>query len=87
MESDPIGLKGGLNTYLFADARPISKFDYFGLEACPPPGRCHYLCYGVPGYPLVTCNRIECKGDTCKTTNTLVAELRKPRAFAASSQA
>ena len=32
VESDPIGLKAGVNTYLYADADPISVFDRSGLD-------------------------------------------------------
>lgn len=31
MESDPIGLQGGMNTYGYVDASPLSAIDTFGL--------------------------------------------------------
>jgi len=31
VESDPVGLRGGLNTYLYVDARPLSNIDPLGL--------------------------------------------------------
>ena len=34
VESDPIGLKGGINTFGYANASPVVWMDAFGLSSC-----------------------------------------------------
>jgi len=36
VQSDPIGLRAGLNTYSYVRASPLHKFDRYGLLACGP---------------------------------------------------
>ncbi len=36
ISSDPIGLEGGLNTFLYADASPLGMFDLLGLKSGDP---------------------------------------------------
>jgi len=37
IESDPIGLRAGLNTYFYARVNPLAFMDPDGLDACAPP--------------------------------------------------
>lgn len=34
IQSDPIGLVGGLNSYSYVDSNPLSRIDFLGLSAC-----------------------------------------------------
>lgn len=43
IESDPMGLLAGINTYAYADANPLMLIDPLGLAACGTPDRCAQL--------------------------------------------
>ena len=53
MQSDPIGLNGGINTYAYVEGNPLSGFDALGLETQPDSGRpdSYPKCIQWPDFP------------------------------------
>ncbi len=55
VQSDPIGIAGGLNTYAYVRNSPLSSFDPLGLEvACQPSAWPDVLALGATGLLLVS---------------------------------
>ena len=48
IESDPMGLKGSINTYSYVKSSPLRLIDFFGLKA-------QICCKKIPGLPAAHC--------------------------------
>ena len=56
IESDPIGIKGGLDTYVYVDDNPINDWDQFGLAPggpYHPPAGVSLKCTGDDSCPML----------------------------------
>jgi RHS repeat-associated protein len=79
IESDPAGIHGGPNTYLYASANPISNVDPFGLETMPGSGKpkSYPNCLKWPSFPAKGCNCAEkCSEGTLKFTRGCISDCR-----------
>ena len=73
IESDPLGLRGGINTYAYVGNSPQVRQDPLGL--CDNDYSCHYVCFSAPTALVATCDRVECRNGKCKTTNVGMYEM------------
>ncbi|WP_269750002.1 RHS repeat domain-containing protein, partial [Pseudomarimonas arenosa] len=72
IESDPIGLDGGPNTYAYVEGRPLITFDDKGLNASGVSGPEISNCFSKHGW--VACNQVK----ACKSEAEAFSEDRRP---------
>jgi len=80
VESDPIGLHGGANTYLYVFAGPLSNVDQFGLETQPGSGKpsSYPNCFKWPSFPKKGCDdcALQCQKGQLKATRDCIKDCR-----------
>jgi len=80
VESDPIGLDGGISTYAYAENSPILYFDFFGLAICPECEKKNRACISSAVSHLGDCYRAYGKGGAGDGTIKFLCELAGNRA-------
>jgi RHS repeat-associated protein len=79
-ESDPIGLKAGLNTYLYGGGTPLIGTDVLGLTHMPPPTDVRVCDYYLDQYSKYKCRYYLAAYAICRTADSNPVFRRDPAA-------